>query len=192
MKSKANFKGHPLHPILVSFPIAFFVGTLVFDIAGLLYHQASFHTTALYLTIAGIGFGLVAALPGIIDFIFVVPPKSSGKKPAAKHGLLNTTAIIIFSDSLFFRQNQANSMVLIICLEAVAVILLSIAGWLGGTLVFRNQIGVDIRYAHAGKWKEEYIKDTSGELTVATTDELKVNQMKLLNIEGKRIVICKT
>ena len=192
MKSKANFKGHPLHPILVSFPIAFFVGTLVFDIIGLIYQQPGFYTTAMYLTIAGIGFGLVAAVPGIIDFIFVVPPKSSGKKRAAKHGLLNTTVIIIFSVSLFLRQNQENSIVLIICLEAAGVILLSIAGWLGGTLVFRNQIGVDIRYAHAGKWKEEYKDKINGPIQVATTEELKVNQMKLIHVGNNRIVVCRS
>ena len=81
---------------------------------------------------------------------------------------------------------------IIIGLETIGVILLSIAGWLGGTLVFRNQIGVDIRYANAGKWKEEYIKETSPEIAVASIDELKVNQMKLLHINGKRIVVCKT
>jgi nitrite reductase/ring-hydroxylating ferredoxin subunit len=77
-------------------------------------------------------------------------------------------------------------------LEIAGVILLSIAGWLGGTLVFRNQIGVDIRYAHAGKWKEEYIDHGDGEIKVASIDELKVNQMKLIHIRGKRVVVCRT
>jgi uncharacterized membrane protein len=49
MKSKANFKGHPLHPILVSFPIAFFIGTLVFDVLGLVFSRNDFHSTAMYL-----------------------------------------------------------------------------------------------------------------------------------------------
>jgi nitrite reductase/ring-hydroxylating ferredoxin subunit len=81
---------------------------------------------------------------------------------------------------------------MITVLELAGVILLSIAGWLGGTLVYRNQIGVDIRYAHAGKWSEKYINNDQGEIPVASTDELKVNQMKLLHIKGKRIVLCKT
>ena len=71
MKSKANFKGHPLHPILVSFPIAFFIGTLGFDIVGLIYTKNEFHNTALYLEIGGIAFALLAAVPGIIDYIFL-------------------------------------------------------------------------------------------------------------------------
>ena len=192
MKSKAHFKGHPLHPILVSFPIAFFIGTLIFDIAGLIYDRNDFYTTAMYLEIAGIGFALLAAVPGIIDYFFVVPPKSSAKKRGATHGLINITMVIIFSVALLLRQKLGVSFMIIIALEIAGVILLSIAGWLGGTLVFRNQIGVDIRYADAGKWKEEYIDNPGGEINVASIDELKVNQMKLIHIKGKRIVVCRT
>jgi|SRR5687767_14281679 len=192
MRSKVHFKGHPLHPILVSFPIAFFIGTLAFDVLGLICERGDFHTTAKYLEIAGIGFSLLAAVPGIVDYIFVVPPKSSAKKRGARHGLLNMTMLILFTIAFFLRQKQDTSIQVIIGLEIAGVILLSIAGWMGGTLVHRNQIGVDIRYANAGKWKEEYIKDAGNEKVVATTGELKVNQMKLLHVDGKRIVLCKT
>ena len=80
MKSKAHIKGHPLHPILVGFPIAFFVGTLFFDVLGLVYDRNDFHSTAMYLLMAGLAFALLAAIPGVIDFVYVVPPKSSAKK----------------------------------------------------------------------------------------------------------------
>ncbi|HET6724244.1 MAG TPA: DUF2231 domain-containing protein [Chitinophagaceae bacterium] len=192
MKSKAHFKGHPLHPILVSFPIAFFIGTLIFDVIGLVYDRNDFYTTAMYLEIAGIGFALLAAIPGIIDYFFVIPPKSSAKKRGATHGLINITMVIIFSVALLLRQKGDLSFMIIIGLEIAGVILLSIAGWLGGTLVFRNQIGVDIRYADAGKWKEEYLDNAHGEINVASIDELQVNQMKLIHIKGKRIVVCRT
>jgi uncharacterized membrane protein len=59
MRSRANIKGHSLHPILVSFPVAFFTGTLVFDVLGIIYARDSFTKTALYLEIAG----LVLPLP---------------------------------------------------------------------------------------------------------------------------------
>ena len=192
MKSKAHFKGHPLHPILVSFPIAFFMGTLLSDLTGLVFNRNDFHFIAMYLEIAGIGFALLAAVPGIVDYIYVVPPKSSAKKRAAKHGITNTIMVIIFGAALLLRQNNETSFYIVVGLEVLGVILLSIAGWLGGTLVYRNQIGVDIRYAYAGKWKEEYIKQVNGQIPVATTNELKVNQMKLLHIGDMRIVICRT
>ena len=191
MKSKAHFKGHPLHPVLVSFPIAFFIGTAVFDVLGLLYERNDFFTTAKYLEIAGIGFALLAAIPGIIDYFFVVPPKSSAKKRATKHGIINIITVIIFTISFLLRQKEFAPYVLITSLEIAGIILLSIAGWLGGTLVYRNQIGVDIRYANAGKWKEKYLGKASGEMIVASTDELEVNQMKLIHAKGKRIVVCR-
>ena len=100
MKSKANIKGHPLHPILVCFPIAFFIGALIFDILALLNGQ-NFNQTAVYMVIAGLIGGLAAAVPGFIDFIFTVPPNSTGKKGAAKHGLINLSVILVFSTSLF-------------------------------------------------------------------------------------------
>jgi nitrite reductase/ring-hydroxylating ferredoxin subunit len=63
---------------------------------------------------------------------------------------------------------------------------------MGGTLVSRNQIGVDIRYANAGKWNEEHLQHTNGNVKVAGVNELQLNQMKLVHVNGKRIVICKT
>jgi uncharacterized membrane protein/nitrite reductase/ring-hydroxylating ferredoxin subunit len=192
MKSRAHIKGHPLHPILVSFPIAFFAGTLLFDILGFINSRNDLINTGMYLEIAGIGFTLLAAVPGIIDYFHVVPPKSSAKKRAVKHGLTNTFMVVVFAIACWLRQDSDISFYIIIGLETFGVILLSIAGWLGGTLVFRNQIGVDIRYADAGKWTEEKFAETNSPITVAKTDELKLNQMKLIHVGRKRIVICKT
>lgn len=59
-------------------------------------------------------------------------------------------------------------------------------------MVYRNQIAVDPRYANAGKWKEEYLHNSGEAIRVATIDELQTNQMKLIHVDGKRIVIAKT
>lgn len=191
MKSKASLKSHPIHPILIAFPIAFFIGTLLFDLLALFYDNDNFRNTARYLVTAGIIAGLIAAVPGIVDYIFTVPPKSSAKKRATLHGLTNTGSIIIFSVALYYRQQQSPAEGIVITLESLGVIAMMIAGWMGGTLVYRNQIGVDPRYAHAGKWKEVYLDDTAS-VEVATSEELKVNQMKLIHIKDKRIVLGRT
>jgi uncharacterized membrane protein/nitrite reductase/ring-hydroxylating ferredoxin subunit len=192
MRSKVHLKGHPLHPILVSFPIAFFTGTLLLDIVFVITQTSEFQNMAFYLEGIGIVFALLAAVPGFIDFLFTVPPNSSGKKRAARHGLINVAMLIIFSIVFFLRMENNISITWIICLEAIGVILLSIAGWLGGTLVYRNQIGVDLRYADAGKWKEVKISKTREKMEVAASDELSVNQMKLLRVDNLRIVLCRT
>jgi nitrite reductase/ring-hydroxylating ferredoxin subunit len=64
---------------------------------------------------------------------------------------------------------------------------------MGGVLVNRNQIGVDHRYAQAGKWNEERVQLESNQpIPVARSDELKVDQMKLLRLNGRRIVLGRT
>jgi uncharacterized membrane protein/nitrite reductase/ring-hydroxylating ferredoxin subunit len=191
MRSKANFKSHPIHPMLVSFPLAFLPGSLIADVAAYVTDTGELWRVGYWLQIAGVGFGLLAAVPGFIDFLFTVPPKSSGKKRAAQHGLLNVGVVIIFLGNWLYRQNGDASYYLIIGLDIAGTILISISGWLGGTLAYRNQIGVDHRYAHAGKWKEEHL-DKGGKVIAAKSDELKPNQMKLLHMDDRRIVLART
>jgi uncharacterized membrane protein/nitrite reductase/ring-hydroxylating ferredoxin subunit len=190
MKSKANIKGHPLHPILVAFPIAFFTGTLVFDVLSVLYGNNNFRRTAGYLELAGLVTAGLAAIPGLVDYFFTVPPASSAKKRATQHGLTNLLLIGVFAAAYLLRNKV--SFPVIIGLEGAGFILMGISGWLGGTLVYRNQIGVDPRYAGAGKWKEAYLKATDNLIDVAAINELQTDQMKLLHIDGKRIVLGKT
>lgn len=192
MKSKASIKSHPIHPILVGFPIAFYIGTLLFDALAVFYNNLEYGVTGKYIHIAAIIGAVLAAVPGVIDFLFVIPPDSSAKKRGAQHGLINTTVLVIFAIALFLKYRENISPYIILIFELIGVALTFVAGWMGGTLVYRNQIGVDIRYAGAGKWKELYINETTGPLEVCTIDELQVDQMKLIHIKDKRIVIART
>jgi nitrite reductase/ring-hydroxylating ferredoxin subunit len=92
-----------------------------------------------------------------------------------------------------YRTNSNDpSITLILSLETIGLALMMTAGWMGGTLVYRNQVGVDPRYAFSGKWKELHAEQTSGKIEVAAADELLLNQMKLVHVAGKRIVLGKT
>lgn len=192
MKSKVNVMSHPLHPIMVGFPIAFFMGTLLFDVLALILNRPAFWQTGKYLEALGVVSALATAVPGFIDYLFTVPPKSSAKQRAAKHGLINVLNVVIFATAFFLRLNHNISAYIIIGLEVVGAVLLTIAGYMGGTLVYRNQIGVYNRYADLGKWKEAQLGNKTGRVEVAATDELKTDQMKLLHINGKRIILGKT
>lgn len=191
MRSKAQIKSHPIHPILVSFPIAFFIGTFIFDVLGIIYDYDIFYAVSFYMQISGIIGALLAAIPGAIDYFKTVPPNSSGKKRATKHALLNITNLILFLVSWLLKGDDVSPYIILI-LEIVGIILLAIAGWLGGTLVYRNQIGVDPRYANAGKWKEEEKENAGGLIEVASSDELQTDQMKLIHVNDKRIVIARS
>lgn len=97
MQSRAHLKTHPIHPMLVGFPISFFMGAFLFDVLFLVTGNRDLQTTGYYLVIAGIAGAVLAAIPGFVDYLHAVPPKSSAKKRAATHGLLNTTNLVIFN-----------------------------------------------------------------------------------------------
>ena len=82
MLSRARFKNHPIHPFLVPFPIAFGTGALFMDLVGLLAEWPTVWATATYLAIGAVATGLVAAIPGLVDYFSVVPPNSSARKRA--------------------------------------------------------------------------------------------------------------
>lgn len=82
--------------------------------------------------------------------------------------------------------------VAILALEALGAGLLVMGGWMGGTLVTRNLIGVDHRYAQAGRWRESRVAPESGSFVVAQVDELEVDQMTLVRVDGRRIVVGRT
>ena len=190
MKSKANIKGHPLHPILIAFPVAFFTGTFIFDLIAIFQKSEMYWQIGVDLELAGIAGGFIAAIPGIIDYLHTVPPNSSAKSRATKHGLINVCMLILFITAFVIRDNEVSPFIVVI--EAAGIILLSIAGWMGGTLVYSNQIGLINRYASSGKWNEAHFNYSSGLIEVADAEELKVDQMKLLKIDDKRIVLGRT
>jgi uncharacterized membrane protein/nitrite reductase/ring-hydroxylating ferredoxin subunit len=192
MKSHAAVSSHPLHAMLIPFPFAFLVGAVFFDAIGLLGGLPAFWLVGHYLLAAGIIMALVAAIPGIIDYASTVPPRSSAKKRAATHGLTNSFAVALFATAWFSR-TAAEPDLMAVVLEVAGAAVLSSGAWMGGTLVYRNQIGVDHRYARAGKWREATISVPAGDfVTVADGEELKPGQMKLLHLNGRRWVVART
>jgi uncharacterized membrane protein/nitrite reductase/ring-hydroxylating ferredoxin subunit len=194
MRSKASYRGHPIHPALIPFPFAFLYGAFFFDLAGRLAERPSWWHTGFYLNLLGVVAAVIAAVPGFIDYFNTVPPNSSGKRRATRHMLANLAAVAFFVVAFVVRgPEEAVPRVAVLALEGIGLALLTVGGWLGGVLVSRNQISVDHRYAQAGKWKEERIQHPPDQaLAVAGSNELKVDQMKLLRINGRRLVLART
>ena len=194
MRSRVVVAGHPLHPMLIPFPFAFLTGAVLFDLAVWALDRASFWTTGGYLAAAGVATGLLAAVPGLVDYLLVVPPRSSGKKRATKHMLSNGSALLLFAVAWLVRGDAPLQGSVVLGIEAVGLVLLGIGGWMGGTLVYRNQIAVDHRYAEAGKWSEARV--THGEnprfVPAGRVNDLRPGQMKLLHVDDRRIVLGRT
>jgi nitrite reductase/ring-hydroxylating ferredoxin subunit/uncharacterized membrane protein len=194
MRSRATFRSHPVHPALIPFPLAFLVGALAADVAGRALARPELWMVGWHLAAAGVVAGLVAAVPGVIDYRATVPPDSSGKERARKHGLANAAALALFAAAWWIRGGaEAPPGALVLGLQGVGAVLLGMGGWMGGTLVNRNLISVDHRYAGAGKWSEARLRaGRDGRVVAARADELEVDQMKLLHVDGRRIVLGRT
>jgi nitrite reductase/ring-hydroxylating ferredoxin subunit len=108
--------------------------------------------------------------------------------------LVNVASLGAFAAAWAFRNLESwHPGVGTLVLELAGALGVTVGGWLGGTLVYRNQIGVDHRYAHAGKWNEADARTVDGgTAVVGRADELKVNQMKLVHLDGRRIVVART
>jgi nitrite reductase/ring-hydroxylating ferredoxin subunit/uncharacterized membrane protein len=180
--------------MLIPFPFAFLTGAVLFDAAGWLRDVPSWWTTGGHLSLAGIGTALLAAIPGAIDYFYTVPPESSGKTRATRHMVANLAAVALFAGAWWIRGGAATRPeTIVLGLEVLGLGLLGAGGYMGGTLVTRNLIGVDHRYAHAGKWREETIEARPGQaVAVARRDDLQVDQMMLLRAGQKRIVLART
>jgi nitrite reductase/ring-hydroxylating ferredoxin subunit/uncharacterized membrane protein len=191
MRSQASIKGHPIHPMLIVYPFAFLTGAFAFNVAAAASRNRDLGTVTNYLIPTGVATGLLAAAAGIVDYLSVVPPKSSGKERARKHALLNTAALGLFTTSwLLGRSGTRRSLPLV--LQGLGSAAMSVAGYMGGTLVYRNQIGVDHRYANAGKWQEESRELAESRALTSAAAPLGVNQMKLVHADGERIAVGRT
>jgi nitrite reductase/ring-hydroxylating ferredoxin subunit/uncharacterized membrane protein len=193
MRSTAHFKSHPIHPMLIPFPMAYLFGSALVNVWARATGRPRWFRTANHLGRLGIGSALVAAVPGIVDYIFAVPPRSSARQRATTHALANLSALGLFAAARLGRREDAAPPIAALAAELGGTALLMVGGWHGGTLVYRNQIGVDHRYADAGKWQLEVVDpDAEGAIDAGPAEDLGVGQMKLLRTGQQRTVVART
>ncbi len=188
MRSRAQIAGHPIHPMLVVFPIGLFVASWAFDLIGRASGNQLLWAGAFYMAIGGIFGGALAAIAGSIDYFGVVPPRSSAKKRGLLHGGLNAIVLIAFIVITAHRKDPSTQPdAFELWLSTLAVIGLGVSGWLGGTLSYRNQMGVDHRFANAGKFRERTLEHW--DRPACNESEIADGQMMLVRVGGERVVL---
>jgi uncharacterized membrane protein len=143
MRSKARFLGHPVHQMLIVFPLGLLATAVIFDVLHILVGSPVTAMVAFWMMAAGIIGGLVAAPFGWIDW-FYIPRGTRAKSVGLWHGLGNLLVVLMFLASWFLRRMNAEdpatlALVLSLCGAGLALV----TGWLGGELVDRLGIGVD-------------------------------------------------
>ena len=143
MESKAKILGHPIHPILIVFPLGLLATSVIFDIVHLATDNGYWSEIAFWLIAAGVIGGLVAAVFGLVDWI-AIPEGTRAKSVGAFHGVGNIAVVALFGLSWLMRQsNPATPSTVAFVLSLLGALLSGVTGWLGGELVERLGVGVD-------------------------------------------------
>jgi uncharacterized membrane protein len=144
MESKAKLLGHPIHPMLIVLPLGLFIAAVVFDALYFWQGNPTFAAVAYWNIAGGIIGGLLAAVFGLVDW-WAIPTGTRAKRIGLLHGGSNVTVVALFAFAWWTRTGGVDTTpsTNIFLIEVVALVLGSIAGWLGGELVDRLGVGVD-------------------------------------------------
>jgi uncharacterized membrane protein len=143
MEARAKLMGHPIHQMLIVFPVGLLGMSVIFDLVYFVTNEQIFEVVAYWMMIAGIVGGLVAAPFGLADWT-KIPKDTRAKRVGAVHGLGNVVVLLLFVGSVLLRGDAMAppSTAAYLCSFAGLALAL-VTAWLGGELV--NQLGVGVK-----------------------------------------------
>ena len=140
MQGKANFRGHPLHLILISFPVAFWTGALFTDAVGAVRHDGFWFQMSVVLVAMGTVIAVLASICGYIDYLTVRMTRKA-RSVATGHLYWSLAATATFALAYLLRMHDAQSPFGIALTVGGALVLL-VGGYLGSELANRYRIGI--------------------------------------------------
>ncbi|CCD86416.1 conserved membrane protein of unknown function [Bradyrhizobium sp. ORS 285] len=142
LEPTARIARHPIHPMLVPFPIVCFIGALVTDIAYWRTAEIMWADMSAWLLLVGLIMGILAGIAGLIDFLGNRLIRVQG--PAWPHMIGNLIALVLafFNNMVHARDAWTSVVPTGLILSLVTVLILPITGWLGWSLVYRHRVGV--------------------------------------------------
>ena len=161
--------GHPLHPVLTDIPIGAWTAAAVLDLMG----ADDAADTAVAIGLLG---AVGSAVTGLTDFSETY---DRGKKIGVVHGVLNVVATSLYATSLVMRRGKSRQTG--VALSMLGYAISGAAAYLGGHLVFGEQIGVDHTATADNTKPEKFTK-------VLPVSELRDNKPTLEDLEREYIV----
>jgi uncharacterized membrane protein len=143
MESRVKLAGHPVHQMLIVFPLGLLATAVVFDVIYLVTDNTLWTQAAFYMIGAGVITGLVAAVPGVVDWL-AIPRGTRAKRIGLIHGVGNVIVVTLFALSWYLRRDQPAAPptgAVVAGLLGAGLSLLT--AWLGGEMVNRLGVGVD-------------------------------------------------
>jgi uncharacterized membrane protein len=141
--STASIAGHPLHPMLIPFPVAFLVGAFVTDLAFWGTGNAFWAQASIWLIGAGIVMGALAAVAGLTDFLG--DGRIRALSDAWHHFIGNGTAVVLAIINFFLRYSEGAAPAIRpwgLVLSLLVVLIFLYTGWKGWEMVYRHRVGV--------------------------------------------------
>jgi uncharacterized membrane protein len=143
MESRAKLLGHPIHQMLIVFPLGLLAMAVIFDVIAVVLGSGYWSEIAFWMIAAGVVTGLIAAPFGTIDW-WAIPSGTRAKRIGALHGIGNVVVVVLFALSWLLRADApASPAALALILSFGGAALSLVTGWLGGELVDRLAVGVD-------------------------------------------------
>jgi uncharacterized membrane protein len=143
MESRAKLLGHPIHQMLIVFPLGLLAMAVIFDLLAIGLGEGYWSEIAFWMIAAGVVTGLLAAPFGTIDW-FAIPSGTRAKRIGAVHGIGNVAVVLLFAVSWLMRRDApAAPETTALLLSFAGGVLALFTGWLGGELVDRLAVGVD-------------------------------------------------
>ncbi|WP_432956261.1 DUF2231 domain-containing protein [Micromonospora haikouensis] len=144
MESRLKVLGHPVHPMLITFPVGLLVTAVIFDVVDTVGGPAFLGEVAYWNITVGLIGGLLAAAAGAFDLL-AIPTGTRAKRVGLTHAAANLAVILLFAAVWVVRLNAESRAAggALIAIEVVALAILGASAWLGGELVDRLGVGVD-------------------------------------------------
>jgi len=194
---------HPLHPLLVHFPIGLFFFSFVLDVASLIFRGTPGLVAGAFYSIAlGLMGALIAAIPGLADYSGIRHDHPA-RRTATWHMLLNLCAVALYAANLYLRRDQltaTSAPAIALALSFTGIVVLSISGYLGGTMVYDDGVSVGRHRRTTPTPKKTYRASATdavasdGEMTfvpVADAEELKEGDTLRAEVDGTIIAVAK-
>lgn len=141
--STAAVAGHPIHPMMIPYPIAFLTTALVTDATARRTGDPFWARTSSWLLGAGIASGLAAGAVGAIDYFTI---RRAREKPVGRlHAWGNPLAIALAAANLAARARRRPGAPVSgtdLTLSALTAALVGLTGWAGAELSYRHMVGV--------------------------------------------------
>ena len=145
MRTPASIAGHPIHPMVVGLPIGLWLFSFVCDLLFLATGNADWKVAAHYAVGGGDIGAALAIVPGMIDGLSL--RKSSVFRLVLAHVAFNSLAFLMFVVSFIARSIDA-PYGWALATSAIGLFAVTIGGWYGGEMVYREGIGVEATPPH--------------------------------------------